>query len=90
METTINYKGTVYQVHEFTDKNPHIEPCGDCCFGSKVSVGVYPHIMKGKVVMVNECGWSCRKPRDFERCTGPLRKDGRNVYFTCFGKEAKK
>ena len=90
METTINYKGTVYQVHEFTDDHPHIEPSGECCFGSKVSVGVYPHIMKGQVVMVNECGWSCRKPRDFERCTGPLRKDGRNVYFTCFGKEAKK
>lgn len=66
METTINYKGTVYQVPEFTDDHPHIEPCGECCFGR-----------------------SCRKPRDFERCTGPLRKDGRNVYFTCFGKGAK-
>ena len=85
---TITYKGTVYQVHEFTDEHPHVEPCGECCFGGKCSIGVWPHVVKGKTVMVRESGWTCHKPDDFEKCTAPSRSDHRNLFFTNFGKEA--
>lgn len=86
---TMNYKGTVYIVHEFTNDNPHIEPCWECCFGTKCSVGIYPHVVKGKTVMVQECGWKCHKPDDFDPCTAVMRSDHRNVFFQVHRKEAR-
>ena len=79
---TITYKGTVYQVHEFTNEYPHVEPCGECAFGSTTTVGVYPRIIKGKTVMAREGGWTCHKPQDAPPCTAVRREDKRNVYFT--------
>jgi len=84
---TIVYKGQTYQVHEFTNEYPHVEPCCDCCFGKKINLGAYPHIVEGETKMVNESGCSCCKPKDFAACTAVNRKDGRNVFFSHFKKE---
>lgn len=78
----IKYEGIEYIVREFNDDNPHVEPCGECCFGKKVSIGLFPHIIKGETKMVNECGWKCNKPNaDIFHCTAVNRKDKKNVFF---------
>lgn len=83
----IAYKGIIYNVCEFTDADVHIEPCGSCCFGKLVNIGLRQQFVKGIPKMYNEGGWNCSKPKDFEPCTAPLRKDRRNVYFTYDRKE---
>ena len=75
------FEGKKYDILAFTDESRHCEPCPECVFGSLVSIGMYPHIVKGKIVMKNENGYKCDKPEGFDHCTSIRREDGRNVYF---------
>lgn len=81
LSQTIIYSGRVYQVLPFTNDHPHIEPCGECAFGTKVDLGLKKIIDHGREKWVHEGGWGCKRPKDFEHCTCIHRPDNRNVYF---------
>lgn len=76
------YKDITYNILPFDDSHKHVEPCWDCAFGGRCSLGMKEIIVKGEKKQVRENGFTCKRPADFPQCcTCVNREDNRNVYF---------
>lgn len=78
----VEYDGWLYRVFEYIEDEMHIEPCWNCAFGYRVSIGKREAIVKGEKKLIDEGGYGCRRPRNFpQNCTAVNRDDRRNVFF---------